>query len=99
MIGSMSTQILFDKLAYVDRLKAAGIDDSQARAHAEGLEQALRDEVATKADVHDLKRDLIEFKSDLKTEIERAKNAVLVAIISASFAIIGSLVALQKISK
>jgi len=32
-----TTQISFDKLAYVDRLKAAGIDEHAARAHAEAL--------------------------------------------------------------
>jgi hypothetical protein len=28
----MADQILFDKLAYIDRLKHAGIDETQARA-------------------------------------------------------------------
>ena len=31
---TMADTILFDKLAYIDRLKRAGVDDSQARAHA-----------------------------------------------------------------
>jgi hypothetical protein len=48
-----TTQITFDKLAYIDRLKSAGVDEPQARAHAEALDQALRDTVATKQDVRD----------------------------------------------
>lgn len=40
--------LTFDKLAYVDRLKAAGMGEREARALAEGLDQALREEVATK---------------------------------------------------
>jgi hypothetical protein len=30
-----STEITFDKLLYIDRPKSAGIDEPQARAHAE----------------------------------------------------------------
>jgi hypothetical protein len=47
----MADQILFDKLAYIDRLKRAGIDDTQARAHGEALDTALRESVATKGDI------------------------------------------------
>jgi hypothetical protein len=47
----MTMHLLFDKLAYVDRLKASGVDERQARAHADGLEQAFREEVATKSDL------------------------------------------------
>ena len=32
--------ILFDKLAYIDSLKRAGLSEEQARAYAEALEQA-----------------------------------------------------------
>jgi hypothetical protein len=43
--------ILFDKLAYIDRLQNAGISAEHARAHAEAMDEALRESVATKADV------------------------------------------------
>ncbi|HZB54184.1 MAG TPA: hypothetical protein VE527_11170 [Reyranella sp.] len=59
----------FDKLAYIDRLKAAGFAEPQARAMADGLDQALREEVATKSDVGSLRHDIdllrVEFKNDL----------------------------------
>ncbi len=48
-----TTQITFDKLVYIDRLKSGGIDEPQARAHAEALDQALRDTVATKQDLRE----------------------------------------------
>lgn len=48
-----STQITVDKLVYIDRLKSAGVDEPQARVHAEALDQALRDTIATKQDVRD----------------------------------------------
>lgn len=53
-----STQVTFDKLAYIDRLKSAGIDEQAARAHAEALEHALREEVATKHDLEIAVRDI-----------------------------------------
>ena len=47
----MAEQILFDKLVYMDRLKRAGISEDQARAHAEAMDEALRESVATRFDV------------------------------------------------
>ena len=44
-------QIVFDRLAYVDRLTKTGMDDGVARAHADALDQAMRDGVATHADM------------------------------------------------
>lgn len=59
----------FDKLAYIDRLKAVGFTEPQARGMADGLDQALREEVATKSDIAGLRHEMgllrAEFKSDL----------------------------------
>jgi len=46
-----TVELTFDKLVYIDRLKSAGVAEPQARAHAEALDQALRDTVATKSDL------------------------------------------------
>ena len=54
----MADQILFDKLIYIDRLKRAGVTEEQARAHAEAMDEALREAVATKADIVALKSEL-----------------------------------------
>jgi hypothetical protein len=63
------TTMTFDKLAYIDRLKAAGFAEPQARAMADGLDQALREEVATKSDVvgvrHEIELLRVEVKNDL----------------------------------
>ena len=67
--------LTFDKLAYVDRLQAAGMGEREARALAEGLDQALREEVATKSD-------LVAVKSELSADIA-AVNAELSADIAA----------------
>ncbi len=68
-----STEITFDKLVYIDRLKSAGVDEPQARAHAEALDQALRDTVATK---HDLR----ELRDDMRSEIVRLGHKIDVAV-------------------
>jgi predicted transcriptional regulator len=44
----------FDRLLYIDRLKEAGLDERLARAHADGLRDALVETVATKADLAEL---------------------------------------------
>ena len=51
----MADQVIFDKLRYIDRLVSAGIDGEQARAHAEAMEEALRESVATKSDIAEVK--------------------------------------------
>lgn len=65
--------LTFDKLAYVDRLQAAGMGEREARALAEGLDQALREEVATKTDVAAVKTDLAAVKAELKADIAEVK--------------------------
>jgi hypothetical protein len=59
------TTMTFDKLAYLDRLKAAGFNEPQARAMADGLDQALREEVATKSDIAVVKSDIAAVRSEI----------------------------------
>src|SRR5215831_8560851 len=71
---TMSDQILFDKLAYIDKLKSAGISDDQARAHAEAMDAALRDSVATKFDIAELRLATKSDIAELRLEIATLKN-------------------------
>jgi hypothetical protein len=81
--------LTFDKLAYVDRLHAAGVGEREARALAEGLDQALREEVATRTDVAavktglaadiaavrtELKADIAALRSELKADIAEVRT-------------------------
>lgn len=61
----MTHQIIFDRLAYTDRLQRAGMSEAHARAHADALDAALRDGVATKQDIADVRSDLKLMKRDL----------------------------------
>ena len=92
----------FDKLAYIDRLKAAGFAELQARAMADALEQALREKVAAKNDVReeiDLLRlefsnELGMFKGDLVAAMKANKIDVLkwlVMLIVGQMAVLTSL--------
>jgi hypothetical protein len=69
----METQLLFDKLAYVDRLTKAGIDESQARAFSDALEEALRESVATRVDITAL-------RTDMRTEVARLEHRIDLAV-------------------
>jgi hypothetical protein len=67
----METQLLFDKLAYVDRLTKAGIDESQARAFSDALEEALRESVATKTDIIQLQHAIAEDIADVRLDMSK----------------------------
>ncbi|WP_156967951.1 coiled-coil domain-containing protein [Methylosinus sp. PW1] len=74
----MSAQVLFNPLAYIDRLTRGGFSPEQARASAEALETAFSESVATKADVEGSKRELssaIEgVRRELTANIEGARH-------------------------
>lgn len=56
--------VTFDKLAYLETLRASGVPDDQARAHATALDAALHDSVVTKSD---LRSELEPLRIDLAT--------------------------------
>lgn len=61
--------ITFDTLKYVERLKAAGVSDAQAKAEAEALAEVLSESasnvLATKQDIIDLRMELRDMKTDI----------------------------------
>lgn len=78
----MADQILFDKLIYIDRLKRAGVADDQARAHAEAMDEALREAVATKSDLRTAVSDL-EHKIELAVRDMTIRTGVMATAIVA----------------
>jgi hypothetical protein len=85
-----SSTVTFDRHAYVARLKDAGVDEKQARAHAEALAAALRDTVATKTDI-----DLL--RSELRTDVANLKTDLARWLFAAVLAIGGLMIAVEKI--
>jgi hypothetical protein len=81
-----ATIITFDKLAYIDRLREAGFDERQARAHAEALDAALRETVATKTDIDFLRAEIRADFANLKTALARWLFGAVLAIAGIIFA-------------
>lgn len=88
--------LTFDKLAYVDRLQAAGVGEREARALADGLDQALREEVATKtdltavktelsADIASVRTELVTLRTELKGDIAATKHDMLRWMVGMAF--------------
>ena len=65
----MTSAITFDTLAYVKKLKAAGVPEKQAEVQAETFAEIIEDRIATKHDILLLKQDLKELELSLKQEL------------------------------
>jgi hypothetical protein len=58
--------VTFDTLKFVEKLKAAGVSESQAKAEAEALQEALGTaEMATKRDIERVESQLREMKVEI----------------------------------
>ena len=64
----------FDTLTYARRLKEAGVDETQAEAHAEAVRDAVTEGVATKDDVAALKADLDRGLAAVKADVVRLED-------------------------
>jgi hypothetical protein len=92
----MST-VTFDTLKFVEKLKAAGIPEGQAKAEAEALQEAFSDSAAytfaTKRDVADIRLEI----RDVRAEIERSKYDLIkwmAGLLLAQAAVVAALVKL-----
>jgi hypothetical protein len=75
---------LIDTLEYSKKLRAAGVPELQAEAHAEALSKLASEELATKKDIDDLRRDIreLEYRLTIKAgAMTAAAVAALAAII------------------
>jgi len=58
--------VAFDTLAYSRRLRAAGVSDQEATAHAEALAEMVSDTLASRSDIRELEHKLTELEYRLK---------------------------------
>lgn len=65
--------ITFDKLAYTHSLRAGGFSEQQAEASAHALDQALRDSVATREDLREVKANLGLVEANLLRELANVR--------------------------
>ena len=66
----------FDTLSYARRLKAAGVDEAQAEAHAEAVRDAITQGVATKPDLDGLETRIDKRFADFEVRFVRLVFAV-----------------------
>jgi hypothetical protein len=72
----MTQTLIFDRQRYTDKLRDNGIDEKAARAHGDALDGALREAVATKADVQLVKADMLTEFAKVRVELAALKTEI-----------------------
>ena len=97
----MAHTIPFDTHAYVKKLRAVGVPEAQAEVQAEAIADLVNDQLATKLDIQELKRDIEELKLSTKRDIQelelRLKHDLTLrfgGMLAAAVAVIAALVKL-----
>jgi hypothetical protein len=88
--------IAFDKLKYLETLKASGMSEAQARAHTEALAQAFAEapDLATRSD---LDARIREAELRLEAKIEASRADIIKWFVTSLFAQAAVIVALLKL--
>ncbi len=90
----MPSAITFDTLAYVKKLKAAGVPEKQAEVQAETFAEIIEDRIATKQDLKELE---LSMKQELKLGLASTKAEIIkwvAGMLVAQAAIVATLVKL-----
>ncbi len=91
----MKTNVMFDTLAYANRLKAAGADpkiaEVQAEANAEMIASLVEGTLATKQDIADLRADLRQEIAELETRLTVRLGGIMIGTMTAATAILSIL--------
>ena len=75
----MPSSVTFDTLAYVKKLKSAGVPEKQAEVQAETFAEILEERIATKQDLKEFELTLRHDLSNTKSEIVKWVAGMLVA--------------------
>lgn len=90
----MPSALTFDTLAYVKKLRSAGVPEKQAEVQAETFAEILEERVATKQDLKALE---LRMKQELKLGLANTKTEIIkwvAAMLVAQTAIVATLVKL-----
>jgi predicted RNase H-like nuclease (RuvC/YqgF family) len=71
---SMPAPHIFDTLSYAKKLKAAGVPDVQAEAHAEAMLGVIETDLSTKYDIYEIKKEIKSLESEIKNLEKDIKN-------------------------
>jgi len=84
--------ITFDALKFVEKLKAAGVSESQAKAEAEALQDALgAAEVATKRDIERVEGQLREMKAEINGKLTLVQSMLALVVAAEVVPLLGKL--------
>lgn len=90
----MPSTVTFDTLAYVKKLKSAGVPEEQAEIQAETFAEILEERIATKQDLKELE---LSMKQELKLGLANTKAEIIkwvAGMLVAQAAIVATLVKL-----
>jgi predicted Holliday junction resolvase-like endonuclease len=65
--------LIFNSLAYFEKLRDAGVEEEQARVHAEAMNELVDNKLATK-------EDLLLVKEELKKDIAMLKQELIIKL-------------------
>jgi 2-phosphoglycerate kinase len=94
------TVLSFDTLKFARRLQAAGMDARLAEEQAEALAEALDanlQELATRADIAVVRKDLQQLESDLRKEMLLLEQRLIIKLGSMLVVAVGAVAALVKL--
>ena len=69
----MGQAIAFDTLAFVNKLKNAGVPEKQAEVQAAAIAEIVNEQMATKLDIMELRRDIKELETKMATKLDIAE--------------------------
>ncbi len=72
----MAHALQIDTLAFANKLKAAGADEGLANAIVEGITAADTSELATKADIQDVRNEIKDVESALRSDIQDVRTEI-----------------------
>jgi hypothetical protein len=81
---------IIDTPEHSKKLRAAGVPELQAEAHAEDLSKLVSEELATKKDIEDLRR-------DLQTTIRELEYRLTIKVGAMTAAAVAALAAIMKL--
>jgi len=72
----MGHALAFDTHAYVKKLVTAGVSEAQAEVQAEALSGLLENNLATKRDIAEIKRDMAEMETSLRRDMGEMETSL-----------------------
>ena len=99
MNTNTADMLFFDTLAYAKKLKQVGFTDEQAEVQSEALAGVLENNMATKIDIANLNRDMVDMKCELEQKIETLGYKLTIRLGSMLVVAVGLLASLEVFSR